>query len=224
MPRITRKSLPFASRLVVYSQCWLGTPLPAGRQKSQPFLCFTGSFQEANMKYILRQVSSFVVPIILTTLLPVLIAQWEHHSKNPLVSSSIFHILTGSVITLAGLLLFIATVITFIRIGNGTIMPWDPTRKLVVAGVYRYVRNPMILGVLIILVGEALLFASYWIAALSLLFFGINTVYFIFSEEPGLVKRFGQEYREYMQNVPRWLPRRRPWRPSESEISRLRNQ
>jgi protein-S-isoprenylcysteine O-methyltransferase Ste14 len=176
------------------------------------------------MKNLARQFSSFIVPVILTTLVPVLIAQWEHHAKNPLVSSSTFHLLAGSIVTLAGLLLFIITVITFILIGNGTIMPWDPTRKLVVAGVYRYVRNPMILGVLTLLVGEALLFASYIIAALALLFFGINTVYFIFSEEPGLVKRFGQEYREYMQNVPRWIPRRKPWQPPESEVSRLRSQ
>ena len=174
------------------------------------------------MKNLARQFSSFIVPVILTTLAPVLIARSEHHAKNLLIDSSTLQILAGSIVTLAGLLLFIVTVITFIRIGNGTIMPWDPTRKLVVAGVYRYVRNPMILGVLTLLVGEALLLASYGIAALALLFFAINTLYFIFSEEPGLVKRFGQEYREYMQNVPRWIPRRKPWQPSESEVSRLR--
>jgi protein-S-isoprenylcysteine O-methyltransferase Ste14 len=165
------------------------------------------------MKNLARQFSSFIVPLILTTLVPALIAQWEHRVKNLLISSSTFNILAGSIVTLAGLLLFSVTVTTFINIGNGTIMPWDPTRKLVVVGVYRYVRNPMILGVLILLVGEALLFASIGIAALALVFFGINTVYFIFSEEPGLVKRFGKEYREYMQNVPRWIPRLKPWKP-----------
>ena len=93
-----------------------------------------------------------------------------------------------------------------ILIGNGTIMPWDPTRKLVVAGDYRYVRNPMILSVITIEVGEALLFASIWLGLIALLFFAINHVYY-FSEEPGLEKRFGQEYLVYKNNVPRWFPR-----------------
>ena len=115
----------------------------------------------------------------------------------------------------AGLYLFIITVRVFIRIGNGTIMPWDPTRKLVVAGVYRYVRNPMILSVLFLLVGEAIFFASYGIAALAILFFVINSIYFVYSEEPGLEKRFGAEYRGYKKNVPRWLPRWKPWEPGQ---------
>jgi len=93
-----------------------------------------------------------------------------------------------------------------ILIGNGTIMPLDPTRKLVVAGDYRYVRNPMILSVITIEVGEALLFASIWLGLIALLFFAINHVYY-FSEEPGLEKRFGQEYLVYKNNVPRWFPR-----------------
>jgi len=78
------------------------------------------------MKNLARQFSSFIVPVILTTLAPVLIARSEHHAKNLLIDSSTLQILAGSIVTLAGLLLFIVTVITFIRIGNGTIMPWDP--------------------------------------------------------------------------------------------------
>jgi protein-S-isoprenylcysteine O-methyltransferase Ste14 len=101
-----------------------------------------------------------------------------------------------------------------IMIGNGTIMPWDPTRKLVTGSLYSYVRNPMILSLIIILVGEAILFASYGIALLAVLNLVINTVYFIFSEEPGLKKRFGEEYAEYKRNVPRWIPRLKPWRPT----------
>ena len=92
-------------------------------------------------------------------------------------------------------------------------MPWDPTRKLVVAGAYRYVRNPIILSVIILLAGEALFFGSYGIAVLAILFFVINSLYFIFSEEPGLEKRFGEAYREYKKNVPRWIPRWKPWDP-----------
>jgi protein-S-isoprenylcysteine O-methyltransferase Ste14 len=71
----------------------------------------------------------------------------------------------------------------------------------------------MILSVIIMVIGEAMLFESFWIALLAILFFVINTIYFIFSEEPGLEKRFGAEYSEYKKNVPRWVPRLRPWKP-----------
>jgi protein-S-isoprenylcysteine O-methyltransferase Ste14 len=95
----------------------------------------------------------------------------------------------------------------FFNVGRGTIMPWDPTRKLVAVGPYQSVRNPMILGVLTMLVGEALFFGSAAIGILAAAFFAINHVYFIFSEEPGLEKRFGESYREYKKRVPRWIPR-----------------
>lgn len=94
-------------------------------------------------------------------------------------------------------------------------MPWDPTRKLIVAGLYQHVRNPMILSILILQIGEALLFNSWGMGILAALFFVINTVYFIASEEPGLEKRFGKEYVEYKKNVPRWIPRIKPWRPGK---------
>lgn len=92
-------------------------------------------------------------------------------------------------------------------------MPRDPTKKLVVAGLYGFVRNPMILSILVVLLGEAVAFASDAILILAAAFFIINTLYFRFSEEPGLEKRFGEEYLEYKRNVPRWMPRVTPWRP-----------
>ena len=104
----------------------------------------------------------------------------------------------------------------FARIGRGTLAPWDPTRHLVVEGPYRHVRNPMITAVLAVLAGEAALFGSppllIWCAA----FFAINHVFFRLHEEPGLERRFGEEYRAYKRNVPRWLPRRAPWAPRTS--------
>ena len=169
------------------------------------------------MKNLLRQLSSFMVPLIMVFILPLLIDLWEHHARTLVLAPSLIQLLAGWTVFLAGWLLFVITVNTFLRIGHGTIMPWDPTRKLVVAGVYRYVRNPMILGVLLLLAGEALLFASYGIAALALLFFVINSVYFINSEEPGLEKRFGAEYREYKHNVHMWIPRRKPWAPESAK-------
>ena len=107
------------------------------------------------MKNLLRQVSSLMVPFLVSIILPFAITLWEHHSRSLVLASSLVQLLAGWTVVLAGWLLFIITVNTFLRTGHGTIMPWDPTRKLVVLGVYRYVRNPMILSVLLLLAGEA---------------------------------------------------------------------
>jgi len=87
----------------------------------------------------------------------------------------------------------------------------ESPRKFVVLGPYRYVRNPMIIGVLFILVGEALLLHSALIAAWMVVFFLLNAIYFPAIEEKDLEHRFGNPYREYMKNVRRWIPRLSPW-------------
>ena len=110
-----------------------------------------------------------------------------------------------------GLALAVWTVRLFVRVGRGTPAPWDPPRKLVVRGPYRHVRNPMITSVIAMLGAESLLFASWPLAVWMLAFFAINAVYFPLSEEKGLEKRFGEDYRIYRDNVPRWIPRLRPW-------------
>jgi len=145
--------------------------------------------------------------------LPYLIAAWGQPGFVARVAPSPALRTVGGLVCAAGLALLVAAIRMFILIGRGTIMPWDPTRRLIVAGLYQYVRNPMILGVLILQVGWSILFASRGVALLALVFYVVNTVYFVFSEEPGLEKRFGNEYREYKKNVPRWIPRIRPWRP-----------
>ncbi len=121
-------------------------------------------------------------------------------------------LLLGCGLMALGLLLLIRTISLFATVGQGTLAPWDPTKHLVVQGVYRYVRNPMISGVLFILLGEAMLFSSLPLLEWFLFFFALNAVYIPFAEEPGLVRRFGEDYRQYKKNVPRWIPRLRPWR------------
>lgn len=108
---------------------------------------------------------------------------------------------------ICGLILAIWTVILFRKIGKGTPAPWDPPKKLVIAGPYRYVRNPMLSGVFMILLAEAFYFQSFAITLWFLIFIAANLIYFPLSEEPGLRKRFGQEYEEYCRNVPRFIPR-----------------
>ena len=111
----------------------------------------------------------------------------------------------------ASLGLFVWTQTLFIRVGRGTLAPWDATRELVVVGPYRYVRNPMISAVLGVLLGESALLGSVPILVWAGMFFAVNTVYFIASEEPGLSRRFGASYDDYKKHVRRWLPRLRPY-------------
>lgn len=110
-----------------------------------------------------------------------------------------------------GLGLSVWTVTLFMKFGEGTPAPWDPPQKLVVRGPYRYVRNPMITGVVLILFAETLLFQSWPIAVWMMLFFIGNAIYFPLVEEKGLEKRFGDDYRVYKAHVPRWIPRLRAW-------------
>ncbi|HEX6116549.1 MAG TPA: isoprenylcysteine carboxylmethyltransferase family protein [Solirubrobacterales bacterium] len=117
----------------------------------------------------------------------------------------------GAVLVAAGVALWAWTVRLFARLGHGTLAPWDPTRHLVVEGPYGHVRNPMISAVLAVLVGEGLALGSPGILIWSAAFLAINAVYFVVSEEPGLERRFGEEYRAYKAAVPRWIPRRTPW-------------
>ncbi len=121
--------------------------------------------------------------------------------------------LLGVVLIGAGLALMYRTIALFAREGEGTLAPWDPTQKLVVRGPYRFVRNPMIVGVLTVVLGEAALFGSPALLVWGSTFFALNAVWFPFVEEPGLVERFGQDYETYRRNVPRWFPRRTPWTP-----------
>jgi protein-S-isoprenylcysteine O-methyltransferase Ste14 len=98
--------------------------------------------------------------------------------------------------------------IDFIRRGRGTPAPYDPPRRLVVAGLYRYVRNPQYIGVVLVLLSEALFFGS-WILLGYVAFFGIGYHLFVrFYEEPTLNRLFGEDYARYCATVPRWIPKR----------------
>ena len=149
-----------------------------------------------------------LLPVTVTLVVPGLIL-W----RNGADGGGWALVLVGAVLVTAGVTLVAWTATLFARVGRGTIAPWDPTTRLVVLGPYRHVRNPMISGVLAILLGEAAIFASVplllWFAGV----FAVNALYLPLVEEPGLRKRFGADYDAYRANVPRWLPRLSPWEP-----------
>lgn len=95
----------------------------------------------------------------------------------------------------------------FAAIGRGTPAPIDPPKNLVVRGLHRYVRNPMYIGVALIIAGQAWLFASVHTAIYLACFALIVHLFVVFYEEPALGKKFGEEYTSYKARVPRWIPR-----------------
>jgi protein-S-isoprenylcysteine O-methyltransferase Ste14 len=153
-----------------------------------------------------------VLPFTVTVLVP----RWVAHAYGivPSLGGSpgvVVLQVTGVFVLAVGLVLFVASLRRFAGEGEGTLAPWDPPRHLVVRGPYRFVRNPMISGVVVVLLGESLLLASWAHAVWALVFAGINLVYIPLFEEPGLERRFGAAYREYCRHVPRIVPRVTPW-------------
>ena len=168
------------------------------------------------MVYLLRHLLSvLLLPFTVTVIVPLwLLRNDPSRDLVPKLGEvRVLVLVAGTAALVIGLTLFISTLTHFARTGRGTLAPWDPPRVLVVRGVYRYVRNPMISGVLFVLLAEALLTGSRRVLFWFVLFLGINLVYIPLLEEPGLAARFGDRYREYKKHVPRWLPRVKPWVP-----------
>jgi protein-S-isoprenylcysteine O-methyltransferase Ste14 len=161
---------------------------------------------------LLRQLLS----ILLLPFVMVVIVPWRLIATSapvPLVGEEWAGVLraAGVGLGLAGFALFVWCVTLFGKVGRGTLAPWDPTRKLVAVGPYRHLRNPMISGVVLMLLGETAYLNSRVVGIWALCFLAFNHLYFVVVEEPGLEHRFGAPYRAYKANVPRWLPRRQPW-------------
>lgn len=165
------------------------------------------------MLMLLRHLAAIaMLPFTVTVLIPVWIARasdigWGWGSSASAITSQA----AGVAMLAIGLVLFAASLGHFAIQGRGTLAPWDPPSRLVIGGPYRYVRNPMISGVLFIVFGQALVLLSrphaWWAAAVLCL----NAVYIPLLEEPQLEERFGDPYRDYCRHVRRFVPRLRPW-------------
>src|SRR3989339_1708191 len=145
-----------------------------------------------------------IVGLVFFILLPYFFVQLNNYFLLPIYSNYLFKII-GTIFTLIGVGLFIYCSRLFLIFGRGTPAPIEPPKKLVVNGLYKYTRNPIYIGYFMILQGEFLFFGKF----LLLIYFflaiiGIN-IYVIFHEEPILKKRFGKNYEEYLEKIPRWL-------------------
>jgi protein-S-isoprenylcysteine O-methyltransferase Ste14 len=143
------------------------------------------------------------VPASVTIYLPYLIL--SSPSALPPLPIGIFRYI-GLPLMLLGASIYFWCAWDFTFAGRGTPAPIDPPKELVVRGLYRYVRNPMYVGVLLILLGEALFFASWRLLGYAGLVFLAFNLFILLYEEPTLRRQFGESYRRYCASVPRWIP------------------
>jgi protein-S-isoprenylcysteine O-methyltransferase Ste14 len=121
--------------------------------------------------------------------------------------------LLGALLTAAGAVALLHAFARFVVEGLGTPAPVAPTERLVVGGLYRYVRNPMYLAVTATIAGQALLLGRPALLLYAAAFWAVTAAFARWYEEPVLRRRFGPEYEAYRRDVPAWWPRRTPWRP-----------
>jgi protein-S-isoprenylcysteine O-methyltransferase Ste14 len=148
---------------------------------------------------------TIVVPGTVAVLIPYLIVSREgaslHTPWTPLQVVSL-------VIMVVGAAILVRCIWDFAAKGRGTLAPIDPPKRLVVQGLFRYVRNPMYLGVLVLLLGEAAFFKSIALLQYTGIWFAIVHLVVVLYEEPSLRRRFGPPYERYCRSVHRWLPTR----------------
>jgi protein-S-isoprenylcysteine O-methyltransferase Ste14 len=175
------------------------------------------------MSMLARHLASIAaLPFVVTVVVPVWVARRNNVSlKLGTTGLQIIAQNAGVLVMAFGAFLFASSLRRFATEGEGTLAPWDPPRQLVLRGPYRYVRNPMISGVLFILFGEALLFLSRPHFMWALIFLGMNILVIPLVEEPDLRRRFGNSYVDYCRHVPRLFPRLRPWEPEDPAANRM---
>jgi protein-S-isoprenylcysteine O-methyltransferase Ste14 len=155
-----------------------------------------------------------IAPFTIGFVVPWWIAGWDIGTSTP--EGNLFRV-AGVVLVLMGMVPLVESFGRFALVGLGTPAPVAPPQHLVVTGFYRYVRNPMYVGVLAIILGNALILengAIFAYAAVVALGFALFVMGY---EEPALRQQFGAEYQEFCKNVPRWLPRLTPWTPARKE-------
>jgi protein-S-isoprenylcysteine O-methyltransferase Ste14 len=140
----------------------------------------------------------FAAPCVVAGLVPWWISRWPAPRFWPAL-----------VVVLAGVVVLIRAFVRFVREGRGTPAPVAPTERLVVGGDYRYVRNPMYVAVVAVILGQALLFLDVWLLIYATVTWAVMASFVHWYEEPVLRKRYGRQYDEYCRAVPAWLPRLR---------------
>ena len=150
-----------------------------------------------------------IAPLMVAAVVPWWITQWEF---RPAFFGVNLTRIVGGILIIAGVPGLVDSFACFALEGLGTPAIIAPTQKLVVTGLYRYVRNPMYIAVVTVIFGQALLFGDVRLFWYGILFWLACHVFVVLYEEPTLKQTFGTEYESFRANVPRWIPRVTPWR------------
>jgi protein-S-isoprenylcysteine O-methyltransferase Ste14 len=148
-------------------------------------------------------------------LLPYLLGDWHFHRPLPYWAVAQT---AGGLLICVGLAPVVQSFIDFIK-ADGTPVPVASPPRLVVSGFYRYVRNPIYVGFVAIMLGEVLLFGSFGLLEYTAVAWCIGAAGVRFYEEPTLARKFGAEYAEYRRAVRAWIPRLHPWTPGEPGLA-----
>lgn len=179
---------------MIVIQCYMPCPVNSGVEAVS---------SGADMVLLKNIIFTIFVPGTVTVVIPFLIlgrdiiavpSQWGIPQHLALLSA------------LLGVSVYFRCVWDFASVGRGTPAPIDPPKVLVVRGLYRYVRNPIYLGLLFVLLGEAVFFESWSLLRYAIGVFVLFHLFIIVYEEPSLRSKFGESYVRYCQNVRRWTP------------------
>ena len=186
--------------------------------KSEPSMSFTAWYSPAYNSQLTAHSSQFIVmlslllrnllftilhPGLVGVLIPYLILRGRGRGFFPEVWGA-DHI-AGGAMMLTGSFIVLICIVRFAIEGKGTLSPFDPTKKLVVRGLYRYSRNPMYVGMIILLIGEALFWWSSSLAIYAVIVFLAFNLFILLHEEPRCRRVFGTDYDDYRARVRRWL-------------------
>ena len=149
-----------------------------------------------------------IAPFTIAGLIPYGISGWQMQPAFFEVEPLRF---VGAAMALAGLYLLLDSFARFAVEGLGTPAPIAPPKHLVVSGIYRYVRNPMYVGVVSAILGQALFFGDRRLTIYGAIMWLAFHLFVLIYEEPTLKGTFGEEYETFRRNVPRWIPRLTPW-------------
>lgn len=149
----------------------------------------------------------FLAPGVVAGLIPWLISDWQRFAWG----GATWVVVPIAWIAITVGVAFLLHAFALFALHRGTPAPLAPTETLVVTGVYRFVRNPMYLAVLAIILGQALLFGSWWLLLYAAMVFGAVFAFVKGYEEPTLTRTYGEQYLDYRRNVPGWWPRASPW-------------
>ena len=155
-----------------------------------------------------------VGPGIMAGLIPWLLTGWQVREPVPYWAPMR---LLGAILLLAGLIVLVQAFVRFVVEGLGTPVPVAAPQRLVVGGLYRYVRNPMYVAILAALVGQALLLGKLGLVLYAAAFWLIGAAFVRWYEEPTLTRRFGADYEAYRRAVPAWWPCLRPWKTTDRD-------